>query len=418
MLGESPLSSTPLAAEGNDVLFPETIAFVTVTAAGVLKSALLADGVYAEVSVTAAGALNAAKLPTSSAEVSVTATAWLSPLFIESTAALTWSTRTVSSNVEARNATAALTWPSRSLAAYSGAAVDLRWPDRSLTIVSTLEAVATAELTWTERTLVAEVLSNGIGTVALLWPAEALTIYGGGVSELSWPTKTLTATGSLDTVSTINLTWPVRILSIDGLLNGVGTATLAWPARTLTVNGLTGGLVVSALTWPARVLFAVGSSATTETTYAINLSSGAVTQLILGEFTKLVTAHGRLYGLRSDGSLVYLDGDDDEGVAIPAEIRLAPQTFGTNRPKRMSAVYLSSREDDGMYLDVIADEVAEWRYQTATDAAPAFGTHRIKTGRGIKFHTAGLRIKNRTGGRLDIGGIEALIDVLLPRPLT
>ena len=45
-----------------------------------------------------------------------------------------------------------------------------------------------------------------------------------------------------------------------------------------------------------------------ETTYAVNLTTGAVTTLLLGGFDKLMTAHGRLYGLKN-GELTRLEGD-------------------------------------------------------------------------------------------------------------
>ena len=164
------------------------------------------------------------------------------------------------------------------------------------------------------------------------------------------------------------------------------------------------------------MLVATGIGATTETTYAVNLSTGAVTQLLLGTFDKLVTAHGKLYGLR-DGMLIYLGGNTDQGTKIPVTIRFAPQQFGTNLAKRIDGqVYLNTREDDGVTLTVIEDETESWQYQTNTDTAPAMGTHRIKVGRGITFHSLGLTVQNRDGGRLDIGGLEIPVIPLSRRP--
>jgi hypothetical protein len=82
----------------------------------------------------------------------------------------------------------------------------------------------------------------------------------------------------------------------------------------------------------------------------------------------------------------------------------------------MSTVYLNTREDDGLTLDCVADEKTVWRYQTPTDRAPAMGTHKIKTGRGVVFHSAGLQLRNRNGGRMDVGGMELLVEPLSRRP--
>jgi len=141
-----------------------------------------------------------------------------------------------------------------------------------------------------------------------------------------------------------------------------------------------------------------------------------VTQLLLGTFDKLVTAHGKLYGLR-DGELIRLDGDDDEGEAIAATIRFAPQQFGTFLGKRINGkVYLNTRENDGVTLNLVEDETTTWRYQTDTDASPAMGTHKMKVGRGVTFHSLGIILRNRDGGRLDVGGLEIPVYPLSRRP--
>lgn len=396
MLGESPLGSASLGAEGRgEIHFPATTATVVITATGILDDAKLSAG---------------------AATISVTTTAWLTSGFIDSTAALTWPIRILLAKGESSNATATLTWPVRLLTAYGGGSAALTWPVCTLTAAGTLESISTAELTWPKKVLMAEGFANDLGTAALLWSARALIAHGGGHAELTWPTRTLTVAGTLEIVGTANLTWPAHTLTANGLLGGVGTGALTWPARVLMATGLTGGIGTISLAWPARVLVAVDSSLTTETTYAVNLSTGAVTQLLLGAFDKLVTAHGKLYGLR-DGVLVYLDGDTDQGTEIPVTIRFAPQQFGTNLAKRIDGqVYLNTREDDGVTLTMIEDETESWQYQTNTDSAPAMGTHRVKVGRGITFHSLGLIVQNRDGGRLDIGGLEIPVIPLSRRP--
>ena len=283
-------------------------------------------------------------------------------------------------------------------------------------VASTLESVGIVELAWPERVIAAEGLSNDLGTVTLRWPVKSLTAYGGGYASLVWPTRALAVEGTLNIVGTVVLVWPRRLLTATGLMGSAGTISLVWPTRTITMAGLTGGVGTVDLRWPTLTVVAMGSGAATETTYAINLTTGAVTQLVLGAFNKLVTAHGRAYGLRNE-TLFYLGGETDEGAEIPATVRFAAQDFGTYQVKRLDgAVYLKSREDDGLTLTIIQDETTTWKYQTNTDTSPGLGSHRGKVGRGISFHSLGMILENREGGRLDVGGIEILMYPLTRRP--
>lgn len=380
------------------------------------KSAIWFTDSTATVSITTSGVINTAKLPGLSTTVNITATGQLSPYFITATLSAEWPSRSLTGTGIETNGVAALTWPARTLSAYGGGSAELTWPARTLTATGTVEVIGTAELTWPTRVLSATGLTGGIGSANLVWPVRMLAAFGGGSAVLTWPARTLTVEGTLEIVGTANLTWPARTLVAAGLTGGVGTAELTWPTRTLTVSGWIGGIGTAALLWPARVLTAVGSGVVTETTYAINLTTGAVTQLLLGAFDKLVTAHGRLYGLRA-GALVRLDGDLDGAATIPATVRFASQQFGTLQAKRIDGhVYLNLRENDGVTLTVVQDETTSWDYQTTTDNAPGIGTHKVKVGRGITFHSLGLTLKNRAGGRLDVGGLELPVLPLSRKP--
>jgi hypothetical protein len=340
----------------------------------------------------------------------------VAPLYIISTAELTWPAWSLSAKGVSNVGRATLYWPPRVLTAYGGGSAQLTWPTRTLTMAGTLESVGTAELTWPDRVLTASGLVGGVATAELTWPERSLTAYGGGSARLTWPARVLTIAGTLDSLGTAALTWPQWRLTAAGWIGGVGTAELTWPTRALTATGITGGVGTATLRWPALVLTAIGDAVTAETTYAINVSTGAVTQLLLGKFDKLVLAHGRLYGLR-DGVLLYLGGDTDQGAEIPVTIRFAPQQFGTYLVKRLDgAMYLNTRESDGVTLTLVQDETVSWKYQTATDTAPAMGTHRVKVGRGVAFHSLGVVLENREGGALTVGGLEIPVLSLTRKP--
>lgn len=308
-----------------------------------------------------------------------------------------------------------LDWPAFELASQSGGGAQLTFPVWTLTSQATNPGFARTELTFPAFTLAATAKTGERADVALSWPGMTLSAQGGGGADLEWPEFTLDAVGTVVYAAQTQLDWPSFTLTATARSGLFAEVALEWPAFTLEGHGAVGGLATAVLTFPVWELTAYDSAVETETTYAVNLTTGAVTTLLLGEITRLVTAHGRLYGLRGT-ELMWLDGDTDGAALIPATVRFAPQTFGSNRAKRLSTVYIESREDDGLTLDVIADEQVAWRYQTGTDTARSFGTHKVKVGRGVKFHTAGLVVSNRDGGKMDIGGIELLVDTGTPRP--
>lgn len=308
----------------------------------------------------------------------------------------------------------ALTIPAPTLTARCGAVARNTLPAPALVSTGTVQRLARAALELPAPTLTVTGKAGTIAVAAITIPAPTITTRCGATTSLKLLAPHLAATGRVQAIARATLELPAIQITATGTTYGRATAALEIPLP-LLYAGIGNR---AALEIPAPILSAIATlTSTAETTYAINLSTGAVTQLLLGGFDKLVTAHGRLYGLKA-GALTRLDGDVDGTVTtIPATIRFAPQTFGTNAVKRMSDVYWSSREGDGMTMELVADERTLWRYQTPTDTAPAFGTHKIKTGRGVTFHTAGLTVRNRNGGALDIGGVELLVTPLSRKPL-
>lgn len=148
-------------------------------------------------------------------------------------------------------------------------------------------------------------------------------------------------------------------------------------------------------------------------TYAVNLTTGAVTNLLNFGFERLVTAHGgTLYGLKA-GSLYAIGGDVDPGTAdIAATLRFAPSTYGNIGQKRLETVYLYSRELDGLTVTPIYDEITGIAYPTIPLNRDGMRASRAYIGRGNAWHTLGLVVANRDGGKLDVGGIEPIVSNL------
>jgi hypothetical protein len=308
-------------------------------------------------------------------------------------------------------------WPAFTGEAFTGARATFDWPALEGEAEVTNPNFATAEFDWPGFEGEATVFTGQVASATFNWPAFQGEAFSGASASFAWPTFEGDATVTVGSVMSALFDWPAFAGEAVVTSQGVMSALFDWPA----FEGEAGDGTYALFDWPA---FA-GSATVTHAVvtadaeaYAINLATGAMTRLLLGPLDKLVTAHGKLYALR-DGELLVLAGDvDGVDTAIPATARFAQQRFGVFNAKRCSKVYLDTREDDGITLDLIEDERTAWRYQTPTDTAPAMGTHKVSTGRGIKFHTLGVVVKNRAGGRLDIGGIELLVEPLSRRPKT
>ena len=309
---------------------------------------------------------------------------------------------------------AVLEIPAPTLSAFGGGSALLEIPAPLITATGTTQQIGRFVQELPAITLSAAGEAGIAGGATLELPAISLTAQSGGFASLEILAPQLTATGTTQQLATAALTLPFLELTATGSTQGRVTVSISLSA--LTAHGGESGIALIEI--PALFLNSSGRANTnvvTETTYAVNIKSGAVTTLITGGFDKLVSAHGRLYGLKS-GTLTRLDGSvDGTNTTIPATIRFAPQTFGTALLKRIDTIYLSAREYDGVTLDMIIDEAVDRTYQVATDATPQYGSHKIKVNKGDTFHSAGIKLRNRAGGTLDVGGMEIRTSILSRR---
>lgn len=355
-----------------------------------------------------------------------------------------------------------LTIPAPLVEAVCGGLAVLEVPAPSLVAEGTVLGWASVSLEMPEPVVDAVVLTGNVASIQVTIPAPQMESVGGGRVELEMPAPLLEAVGWVEGLSEVVLLIPAPELTATATVTTLASVllempapvlyagdgnriSLVMPAPILTASAtsrifsqdqalaaaraavLAAEAALAAATTEAAVLAAKAALAAAwaeeaaaleaaEATYAVNVETGAVTMLVLGAMDKLVTAHGKLYGLQG-GALVRLDGEvDGEHTPIPVRVRFAPTDFGTNALKRLNGVYLSVRENDGITMDVVTDEVKAYRYQTRTDNAPAYGTHKVVVGAGPKFHTVGLVVRNRDGGRFALGGLDAQPQVLSRKP--
>ncbi len=315
------------------------------------------------------------------------------------------------------NNRAALRMPAPRLHGTSGASAALRMPAPRLTATGSGPTTARAALRMPAPRLTATATTGISASAALRMPAPRLTAQGGANAALRMPLPRLTGVATAAQTASGHLRMPMPRLHSTASVSIVASGHLRMPMPRL--HGGIGNVAHLRMPMPRLVatatVLAAGASAL-ETTYAVNMNTGAVTTLILGGFDALATAHGILYGIRN-GTLYKLAGDvDGSATAIPMTLRFAQQDFGTNFVKRMRRVDFSVRESNGLTVDVVQDEKVAWRYQTATDTATSYGTHKVSIGGDVKFHTAGLIVRNRSGGALDLGGMDCSVEALSRKP--
>lgn len=183
-------------------------------------------------------------------------------------------------------------------------------------------------------------------------------------------------------------------------------------------GGLTQALALASLV-EARVAATGGLTLTQSVaggvTYAVNVTTGAVTTFENFDFERLVYAHGRTYGLKL-GVLYRIGGvEDPDATEIPVTLRFGASDLGGETLQRLDKVYVRSRERAGITLTPIYDEVVGRTYYPRAGVRDGLIKHRASVGLNNRWHTLGLRLTNLNGGAIDIGGFEFLTAPLSSR---
>ncbi|MDN5924248.1 MAG: hypothetical protein L0H70_04535 [Xanthomonadales bacterium] len=122
-------------------------------------------------------------------------------------------------------------------------------------------------------------------------------------------------------------------------------------------------------------------------------------------FISFAKIGGRYYGA-TDTGLHLLEGQDDAGAPIAAQIRAGLMDFGTAKLKRIPMLYLGYRSDGTLLLKVVVtsmsgDKDEHW-YTMTERPATAMRENRIKIGRGLKSVYWGFALTNVDGADFEL----------------
>lgn len=281
-----------------------------------------------------------------------------------------------------------------------------------------------------------EVTASGIPSVLTVLGAAAaalssaaasirndILLYGSAAATSSATATATTQTSLAGSASANSSSSGVlsQIINLAGTASAIATAVAAI-SQSSAISGAANALASSAGEVAQAVAVASASNVNIEaggdlaitqtingeTTYAVNLKTGAVTSLTNFNFNRLVYAHGKTYGLKG-GKLFCIDGTKDPGdTNIDAIIRFSSSNLGSETLQRLNKIYIVSRTQSDIKVTTIYDEVSGIEYYSTADTQEGMTKHRISVGKNNKWYTLGLKIENVNGGAIDIGGFELL----------
>lgn len=289
------------------------------------------------------------------------------------------------------------------------------------------EALATAD-TVVVTSLALHVLAEALAlqeTAAGGLDAQVVVALAAFVHEVA-------ASGAWDSIldaATLADTLGPVVHALLGLGESLALADAAMPAVTFLVVAdealVLGGSLASALDALQRAGESLHLTArlrlgdTEYLAWVVNTATRAVSTYANYPFNAFAKIGDAWFGSADDGIYV-LDGDDDAGTPIPAEIRTGLTHLGTGKLKRLPTAYIGYRTDGEVVLKVVVTgedgEKDEHWYRLEARPAPTTRATHVKLGRGLKSVYWQFALANVDGADLALDEL-ALVPMLLDRRL-
>src|SRR5207245_5000336 len=99
-------------------------------------------------------------------------------------------------------------------------------------------------------------------------------------------------------------------------------------------------------------------------------------------FTQILRLHDKYYGVSGDG-LYLLEGDTDNGKAIPWQVRTGVTDFDSKQLKRVNSVYIGGQVEEQISVTLLAGPAGQHRYDYVTERQQDAQNTLVKFGKGI-----------------------------------
>lgn len=144
--------------------------------------------------------------------------------------------------------------------------------------------------------------------------------------------------------------------------------------------------------------------------WVMNTDNRAISRYTNFPFNSFAKIGGRYYGAAADG-LHRLDGEDDDGVAVTARVRMGLSALGTRRLKRIPEAFVGYTASGSLLMHVITvnEESGQKEaaiYRILERPASSMRETRWKLGKGIKAVDFDFIIENADGADFDLSTIE------------
>ena len=247
-------------------------------------------------------------------------------------------------------------------------------------------------------------LLSGDARLAAIQGSASGEALGVGVGDAPLPALTGTAEGLAGSIGAGDERLPsilnTGVLHVGSLL--VGSELL--PA----IRGDAGGVVTALLSGAATLAPIEGRGAFERV--LLELQAWSFSPEVLAhthyssgfDFTSLAVLNGKVYGARASG-LYLLEGEDDAGEPIVAELRTGLDDFGDETLKASAAAYIAVTSSGALELIVRVDGGKEYVYDLDRPmVVDEHGPSRFPLGRGLRSRFWQVGVRNKDGAYFEL----------------
>lgn len=301
-------------------------------------------------------------------------------------------TQSITANAPIYTSQGAFSFPTTTVIGYGGATLHASFPSTTITATGTTTLSGQATINFPSASVVASGITGVVGTFeGVSRNFTTITALGGASFTGSFPKSTLTASATVSISAQGVFPFVTSTVTASGTTGLIGLANISFP----TISSRYGIARLSGFTTTltASSVFSTAHAVA----YVMNLENGAITQYLNYAFDKIVNFNSKYYGIKADG-VYLLEGNTDAGTNIDARIELPPHDYGSSKRKRCGHYHIDT--SDTTYVTPKYD---------GTSCGPYLSTHagrKTKIGKGGDGRYWGMVITNSSGGTMNINSVE------------